>query len=183
MGRYLFRRKTLIVLFFLLCFLSAPLCSQSLPVLFTIEEIDNKKPALSQHITPSQGHSGPEIFFFPIGDNEVVNNEVKLYTRNYNFLSLKKVYLKSLAYRKLIITEIEKRKLPPELFFIPFIESNYNPRALSRSGAAGLWQLMRICVVKRPLIIDEWLDERYDFWKSTQVALDVIQELHAYFKD
>ncbi len=183
MGWYLFRRKTLTTLFFLLSFLKSPLYSQSLPVLFNIEVINNENPKSSHVIYPQQGHSGPEIFFFPITDNEAVKNELKLYAGAYNFSLLKKDYLKSLTYRNFIIAEIEKRKLPPELVFVPFIESNYNPTALSRSGAAGLWQLMRICVVKRPIIIDEWLDERYDFWKSTQVALDVIQDLHAYYGD
>ncbi|MBN1797162.1 MAG: transglycosylase SLT domain-containing protein [Spirochaetales bacterium] len=183
MGWYLFRRKTLTVLCLVLCFSNTPLFSESLPCLFNIEEIDNKNPRPAHAILPQQGHRGPEVFFIPVAENEAVKNELKQYSAAYNFSLLKKVYLKSLSFRNMIIAEIEKRNLPPELVFIPFIESHYNPRALSRSGAAGLWQLMRVCVVKRPLIIDEWIDERYDFWKSTQIALDVIQDLYAYYND
>jgi membrane-bound lytic murein transglycosylase D len=182
-GWYFFRRKTLAAGLYFLLFLSASLCAQSLPVLLKIQEIGVETPHASQIIFPQQGHRGPQVFFFPVTDNEAVKNELKLYTREYNFSLLKKIYFQSLVYRNLIMAEIEKRNLPPELIFIPFIESHYNPKALSRSGAAGLWQLMRICIVKRPLIIDEWLDERYDFWKSTQIALDVIQDLYAYYKD
>ena len=39
--------------------------------------------------------------------------------------------------------KINEANLPQELFYIAFIESEFKPRAVSRSGAYGIWQFMR----------------------------------------
>jgi membrane-bound lytic murein transglycosylase D len=72
--------------------------------------------------------------------------------------------------------EIAKRKLPPELCYLPVIESAFNLKALSRSGAAGLWQFMRNSIAPFDMRISAWVDERFDFWKSTQGALRKLED-------
>ena len=41
-----------------------------------------------------------------------------------------------------IVDELNRRGLPTELALLPFVESAYNPNALSRSQASGLWQFI-----------------------------------------
>src|SRR5690606_24461463 len=41
-----------------------------------------------------------------------------------------------------IVDELDRRGLPTELALLPFVESAYNPTALSRSQASGLWQFI-----------------------------------------
>ncbi|MDR2746110.1 MAG: transglycosylase SLT domain-containing protein, partial [Treponema sp.] len=72
--------------------------------------------------------------------------------------------------------EIEERRLPAELLYLPVIESGYVPTAVSRSGAAGLWQFMRNSIAPFNMRVDDWMDERMDFWKSTQGALRKLEE-------
>lgn len=73
--------------------------------------------------------------------------------------------------------------LPDELAYLPVIESEYSPKAVSRSGAAGLWQFMRNSVKGYSIHIDDWVDERRDFTKSTDAAMQKLSENYEYFGD
>jgi len=73
--------------------------------------------------------------------------------------------------------------LPDELAFLPIIESEYTPRNVSRSGAAGLWQFMRNSIRGYGMRIDDWVDERRDFMKSTDGALRKLADNYATFGD
>jgi membrane-bound lytic murein transglycosylase D len=183
MGRYFLRRKIIIPALLLWSVLGRSLDAQPLPVRPAIQQPMDRKSTPSAVLWPRQGFMGPEIFFFPVDDNPAVAKEIKLFANSYNFKLLVGLCKRSKTYRDFIIAEIEKRALPPELFFIPFVESQWRIKALSRSGAAGLWQLMKVGVKKESLIMDEWLDERYDFWKSTAAALDILQGLYSYYGD
>ena len=52
--------------------------------------------------------------------------------------------------------------LPLELKHLPVIESSLNPKAISRQGAAGLWQLMPATGRQYNLQINAFVDERLD---------------------
>jgi membrane-bound lytic murein transglycosylase D len=79
-------------------------------------------------------------------------------------------------YLAFIRREIETRKLPPELLYLPLVESAYVPTAVSRAGATGLWQFMTNSIAPFDIRITEWLDERMDFWKSTMGALSKLED-------
>jgi membrane-bound lytic murein transglycosylase D len=86
-------------------------------------------------------------------------------------------------YLSFIRGEIEERGLPPELLYLPVIESQYLAAAVSRSGAAGLWQFMQNSMGPFDMKVTDWIDERRDFWKSTQGALRKLEENYHYFGD
>jgi membrane-bound lytic murein transglycosylase D len=71
---------------------------------------------------------------------------------------------------------VEERSLPWELVYLPVIESAFRPTAVSRSGAAGLWQFMRNSIGGYGMGINDYVDERMDFWKSTQSALRKLED-------
>ena len=71
---------------------------------------------------------------------------------------------------------------PPSLRYLPLIESGYDPRVTSRSGAVGLWQLMPTTARGLGLTVSSALDERRDADKSTRAALRYIQTLNAEFE-
>jgi membrane-bound lytic murein transglycosylase D len=73
--------------------------------------------------------------------------------------------------------------LPDELAFLPVIESEYSPKAVSRSGATGLWQFMRNSIGGYGIRIDDWVDERRDFMKSTDAALRKLSDNYDEFGD
>jgi len=85
-------------------------------------------------------------------------------------------------YLAFIRDEIRARGMPEEFLYLPLIESAYLCVAKSRSGAHGLWQFMKNSI--QPYMrIDEWLDERRDFWKSTNAALSKLQNHYREFGD
>jgi membrane-bound lytic murein transglycosylase D len=74
-------------------------------------------------------------------------------------------------YSGFIAEKIEESSLPVALIYLPVIESGFNPNAVSPSGAAGLWQFMMNSIEPYDLRVNEWIDERKDFWKSTAASL------------
>ena len=74
-------------------------------------------------------------------------------------------------YRDYIHLKLEAEGMPPELFWLAAVESGFNPGATSRTGAAGLWQFMRNSVGGYGMHINTYVDERRDWWKSTEGAL------------
>lgn len=73
-----------------------------------------------------------------------------------------------------ILHQVEVRNLPPELIFLPVIESDYLTTAVSPKGAVGLWQLMGRTARLNGLVTGGDVDERRDFWKATDVALGIL---------
>jgi len=82
-----------------------------------------------------------------------------------------------------IVEEIERRNMPMELAFVPYIESGLNPRAVSRAKAMGLWQFMPATGASLGLKQNNYRDERRDIEASTNKALDYLQELYDEFGD
>jgi membrane-bound lytic murein transglycosylase D len=78
--------------------------------------------------------------------------------------------------------EIDERGMPAELLYLPLIESEYNTKAKSSTGAAGLWQFMQNSISPW-LKINEWVDERYDFWSATEAALSKLLSNYKDTKD
>jgi len=71
--------------------------------------------------------------------------------------------------------------LPEELALLPLIESGFNPFAVSRSGAGGIWQLMPFTARKYGLRVNEEIDERFDLLKSTHAAARYLRDLYRMF--
>jgi len=82
-----------------------------------------------------------------------------------------------------IVEEIERRGMPSELALLPFIESAFNPQAVSSARAAGMWQFMPATGESFDLKQNVFRDDRRDVLASTQAALDYLQQLHDRFGD
>lgn len=84
-------------------------------------------------------------------------------------------------YGELVDRKIAERGLPASLRYLPVVESGYNPMAVSPMGAAGMWQFMTGTARFLGLDVTPLVDERLDPWRSTEIALDYLDELHDRF--
>lgn len=82
-----------------------------------------------------------------------------------------------------IVEELELRNMPTELALLPFVESAFNPQAVSSAKAAGMWQFMPATGKHFELKQNAFRDDRRDVLASTRAALDYLQKLYGMFGD
>lgn len=84
-------------------------------------------------------------------------------------------------YMHYVVEQLETRNMPLELALLPMIESAYNPFAISRAQAVGLWQFMPTTGTHFNLRQTNWYDGRRDIKASTNAALTYLERLHDMF--
>lgn len=84
-------------------------------------------------------------------------------------------------YMHYVVERLEARNMPLELALLPMIESAYNPLAISRAQAVGLWQFMPATGTHFNLRQTSWYDGRRDIKASTNAALTYLDRLHDMF--
>ncbi|MDH3690203.1 MAG: LysM peptidoglycan-binding domain-containing protein, partial [Gammaproteobacteria bacterium] len=80
------------------------------------------------------------------------------------------------TYRSLVQDVLKKSDLPSDIQYLPFVESAYNPKAYSRVGAAGLWQIMPRTARTLGLQLSATMDERLDPQAATWAAARYLRE-------
>lgn len=94
---------------------------------------------------------------------------------------MQRMIARSERYLHYIVEEVEKRNMPSEIALLPMIESGFNPQALSRSRAAGIWQFMPVTGKHFGLEQNWWVDHRKNVTAATHAALDYLQKLYLMF--
>ena len=77
------------------------------------------------------------------------------------------------AWEMHISQTLSQQGLPPEIAALPHVESSFQATAMSKAGAAGLWQFIR-STGRRYLRIDRAVDERLDPYRSTEAAAQLL---------
>jgi len=120
-------------------------------------------------------------FAMPDLDTELVRNREQWYATRPDYVQ--RMTERSSRYLYHIVEEIERRGMPTELALLPFIESAFNPQAMSSAKASGMWQFIPSTGKHYDLTQNIFRDERRDVLASTRAALDYLQKLYAQFGD
>lgn len=114
--------------------------------------------------------------------NSIVRGYINRYTDS-RYGTISRILGMSQYYFPLIEDELLKEGLPVELRALPIIESALNPTAVSRMGAAGLWQFMPSTGKLYGLEVNSLIDERYDPVLATRAACRYLKDMYAVFGD
>jgi membrane-bound lytic murein transglycosylase D len=95
--------------------------------------------------------------------------------------NLKFIYRRKQKYWPMILKEFGALGLPEEMAFIAWAETQFDPTARSKAGAAGMWQLGPDTARNYNLRVDSQLDERFDPPKATRAASRYLANLLAEF--
>jgi membrane-bound lytic murein transglycosylase D len=107
-------------------------------------------------------------------------------TANEKWYSSRKDYIIRMVERSKaslfhVVEALEKRNMPTEIALLPFIESAYNPMAVSSAHAVGIWQFMPETGRTFDLVQNAFRDDRRNILTSTSAALDYLQKLYKMF--
>lgn len=86
-------------------------------------------------------------------------------------------------YFNLIDNILAQYGLPKELKYLAVIESNLSTGATSWVGAGGPWQFMPYTARDYGLVVNNYIDERRDYFKSTHAAARYLLTLYRQTKD
>jgi membrane-bound lytic murein transglycosylase D len=114
-------------------------------------------------------------------DSDLVRDREQWYATRPDYIF--RMTERSKKYLFYIVEELEVRNMPSELALLPFIESAFNPQAVSGAKAAGMWQFMPATGKYFELKQNAFRDDRRDVLASTRAALDYLQKLYGMFGD
>ena len=122
-----------------------------------------------------QGYAIPDL------DNQLVSQQLVWYSTRNDYIQ--RTIQRGSRYLFHVVEELEKRGMPTELALLPFIESAFNPQAISTAKASGLWQFMAATGKDYNLKQNAFRDDRRGVLDSTDAALNYLERLYGIFGD
>lgn len=118
---------------------------------------------------------------FNVPENFIDNREFKEFINKHKY-NYEKRFIEAIKDGGLILpmmkSIIYERDISPVFLYIAMVESQFNTKARSRTGAGGLWQFVVNTAKELKLTINNEIDERYDPVRSTDAAIKYLYRIN-----
>lgn len=167
------KAKQLVLVLF--CLLVCSVYSQSVDTDVLINESNFNLDTIKNRLERLNKKTPIELYFTPSVEKTIkryLKTRVNFYKKNIEKINF---------YLPLFEEQLQNRKIPLEIKYLPIIESRLDPSAVSKVGATGLWQFMFYTALENGLTMNSYVDERMDPLKSTIAAtlyLDKLYNIH-----
>ena len=117
----------------------------------------------------------------------VLNDQVAMFINYFSSArgkaTLEHAWERSGRYRDMVSRILKEEGVPQDLIYLAQAESGFQPLALSRAGARGMWQFMAASGELYGLQRSWWVDDRQDPEKATRAAARNLKDLYKQFGD
>ncbi|MCB9059207.1 MAG: transglycosylase SLT domain-containing protein [Calditrichae bacterium] len=108
-----------------------------------------------------------------------VEKYIKLFTENNGYHRFFQESInRARKYIPLFKEEFTKKGFPEEILYFVIIESGFDPNAISKAGAAGMFQFMESTARQYGLEVNSNKDERFSAIRSAAAAADYMKDLY-----